>query len=135
MLKQTVSLMVIAGLTFLNVSAWAGNEEGQSQAQSGQANKVKAKVQKTRAGEKSKVRVRLRDGTDLRGHISDIGNESFRVTEGATRKTTLVPYAYVQSLKGKGLSTAAKVLIFTGMGLAVVVIVVAVHGVHPGVAI
>lgn len=127
-----VVLMVVEAMILLNVAASAEDKEGQStQVQSDQANKIKAKVQKTGAGGKSKVRVKLRDGTDLRGYISDIGNDSFTVTDSATHKATPVRYADAQSVKGKGLSTAAKVLIVTGIGLAVVVIVVAIHGVHP----
>jgi hypothetical protein len=136
MLKQTVAILVIAAMTSLSLTASAASQADQpAQSQPDQAIKIKAKVQKIGAGEKAKVRVKLRDGTELRGYVSSIGNDSFSVTDSGARKASSLSYADVASVKGKGLSTAAKVLIVTGIGLGIVVAIVAIHGVHPNVGI
>jgi hypothetical protein len=44
--------------------------EGNQTQETPQATKLKAEVQKRGTGEKSRVRVTLRNGTELRGHIS-----------------------------------------------------------------
>jgi hypothetical protein len=80
---------------------------------------VKAQVRKIGIGESFVVRVKLKDGTDLRGYLSQIENDSFTITDKAANKATSVSYGDVRSLKGKGLPTAAKVLIAVGIGVAV----------------
>ena len=126
MFKNTVAAVLVSAITCLSVTAPAGNA---NQGQFAQA--VKAKVQKIGVSERRKVRVKLRDGSELRGYLSNIGSDSFTVTDSATRKPTTVSYEDVGSVTGNGLSTLAKVLIISGIGLAIVVVIVAVHGTHP----
>lgn len=126
MFKKTIAVALIAVVTCLSVRAQAQAEtDQQAQAQQRKAASVKAKVQKIGVGKKSIVRVRLRDGTQVRGYVSQIGNDSFSVTDKATNKATPVSYGDVQTLKGKGLSTPAKVLIGVGIGVGIFVAVAA----------
>ena len=127
MFKKTIAIALIAVVTCLSTRAPAQNEtDRQAQAQQRKAASVKAKVRKIGVGERSVVRVKLKDGTQFAGYLSQIGNDSFSITDKATNKATSVSYGDVQSVKGKGLSTTAKVLIGVGIGIVIVVVAVAV---------
>lgn len=120
MFKKTIALALTAVVTCLSSIAQARSETGgQAQGQPDKAAFVKAQVRKIGIGESFVVRVKLKDGTDLRGYLSQIENDSFTITDKATNKATSVSYGDVRSLKGKGLPTAAKVLIAVGIGVAV----------------
>jgi small nuclear ribonucleoprotein (snRNP)-like protein len=129
-LRRVLTIALITALTCLSAKAQAGTE-GQDAARQRKAASVKAKVQKIGTSEKRQVRVKLQNGTELRGYISKIDGESFTVTDGTIGVATALSYDDVQSVEGKGLSTAAKVLIVTGIGAGIAVAVVAIHGVHP----
>jgi hypothetical protein len=131
MMKRTIAVTLVAVMTCLSLTAAESQADQSTRGHPDQAVKIRAKVQKTGVGEKSKIRVKLRDGTELRGYVSNIGNDSFTVTDSATHKASSLSYDDVETVRGKGLSTAAKVLIVTGIGLAIVVVIVAVKASHP----
>jgi len=101
-----------------------------AQGQPDKAASVKAEVQKIGTGGNSVVRVRLKDGTEHMGYLSQI--DSFTVTDKATKKANSISYGDVQSvkLKGKGLSTRTKVLIVVGVGVAIAAGVIAYAATH-----
>lgn len=85
--------------------------------------KVKANVVKRGTGERSRITVKLQNGTKLKGYISQTGEESFVVTDSRTGQASTVAYRDVAQIKGRGgLSTAAKVGIGVGIGVAVTII-------------
>jgi RimP-like protein len=87
------------------------------------AAKIKAKVQKRGIGENSRVRVKLANGTEVKGYISKIEEASFTVTDKKTGQTTTVPYSDVQKIQGPGLSKAAKItLVAVGGGVLALVL-------------
>lgn len=87
-----------------------------------QAAKIKAKVQKRGIGEKSGVKAKLVNGTEVKGYISKIEEASFTVTDKKTSQTTIVSYADVQKIRGPGLSKGG-VIALVAVGGAVVVLV------------
>lgn len=91
--------------------------------QARQSAKAKAEVQKRGVGEKSRVRVTLRDGSELKGYISNIGDDSFSLTEPRSGKVVTMSYAEVKSVKGPGLSKPAEVVIGVGLVAAVVLVI------------
>jgi hypothetical protein len=102
----------------------AATETSQAQQQeTKQVAKIKAKVQERGTGENSRVKVKLANGTEVKGYISKVEEESFTVTDRKTRQTTTVPYAEVQKIGGPGLSTGGKIAL-VAVGVAVVVLVV-----------
>jgi uncharacterized protein YdeI (BOF family) len=120
--KKTIAVALIAVVTCLSSMAQAQSETGgQAQGQPGKAAAVKAKMQKIGVGESSVVRVKLKDGTELRGYLSRIETDSFTITDKTTKKATSASYRDVRSLTGKGIPTAAKVLIVVGIGAAITV--------------
>jgi len=88
--------------------------------QSAQAAKVKAKVQKRGTNDWSRVKVTLRDKGEQRGRITEIGEDSFSLTDQKTGQVTTISYADVKSIRTSGLSDRAKVTI----GVVTVAVVV-----------
>ncbi len=88
--------------------------------------KIKTNVAKRGTGKKSKVVVKMKDGTKIKGYISQKGEDSFDLTNIKTNQTTTVAYREVAQVKKPGLSTGAKIAIGVGIGVAVTAVVLAV---------
>jgi hypothetical protein len=82
------------------------------------AEKIKAEVERRGTGEKSRVKVRLRDKTEVKGYISQIDASSFQVTEEKTGKVMTLAYVDVEKVGGRGMSRNTKTVIFIGVGIA-----------------
>jgi len=79
------------------------------------AAKVKVAVQKRGVGEGSRVKVTLRDKTEVKGYISQIDADSFQVTDKKSGKVTTLAYQEVARVRRQGMSTAAKIAIGAGV--------------------
>lgn len=88
--------------------------------------KIKADVLKRGTGEKSKVVVKMKDGTKLKGYISQTGEDSFNLTDSKTRQTNAVAYRDVADVKKQGWSQGAKIALGVGIAVAVTAVVFAV---------
>ena len=86
------------------------------------AAKVKAEVQKRGIGERSRVRVSLRNRTRVQGYISRIEDATFDVTTKNTGQAMTIGYADVEKIQGAGMSTGAKIGIVSGVAVAVTVV-------------
>ncbi len=120
---KVVSLM-LASLLVCEGAGFAGQATPTTEASQGQtqetpqAAKIKTKVQKRGIGEKSQVKVKLANWTEVKGYVSKIEESSFTVTDKKTGQTTTVPYADVQKIRGPGLSKGDKIaLAAVGGGL------------------
>ncbi|MDQ3917097.1 MAG: hypothetical protein M3348_01225 [Acidobacteriota bacterium] len=82
------------------------------------AAKVRAEINKLGTGKAARVRVELRDKTKLEGYVSEVGADSFAVTD-ASGRTTSVPYTQVRKASGNNLSKGVKVAILVGVGVGV----------------
>ena len=87
--------------------------------------KLKASVQKRGIGEKSRVKVSLRNKKEIKGYISKIEDASFDVTDKSTGQATTILYADVERVQGAGLSKGAKIGIIAGAAVVIVVVVFA----------
>lgn len=128
---KTIPLGIVVSLIFNSVAfgaepAWTPQTPQEQTQQATQAAKVKAEVQKRGAGEKSRVKVRLRNKTEVKGHISKMDETSFAVTDEKTGQVVTIPYADVEKIGGPGLSKSTKIGIAVVVGLAVVGIVIAI---------
>ena len=122
MFQKTVAVALIAAMTCLSSIAQAQSEPGgQTQGPPDKAAAMKAKIQKIGVGEKSVVHVKLKDGTELRGHLSQIERDSFTVTDRTTKKATSASYGDVRSVSRKGIPTAGKVVIVVVVVAAITV--------------
>ena len=89
------------------------------------AAEVKAEVQRRGIGEKSRVKVRLRNKEEVKGYISKIEEASFEVTNKNTGRATTIPYADVEKISRTGLSKGAKIGIIVLVAVGVVAAVIA----------
>jgi hypothetical protein len=87
------------------------------------AEKVRIEIQKRGVGEKSRVTIRLRDRTEVKGYISQIEADTFQLTNSKTGKVTTIAYDSVDRVRGGGLSKGSKIAIGIGVGVAVAVTV------------
>src|SRR5436305_559183 len=84
------------------------------------AAKVRAEITKLGTGEAARVKVELRDKTKLEGYVSEVGADSFAVTD-ASGKTTSVPYTQVKKASGNNLSKGVKIAIYAAIGFGIVI--------------
>jgi len=116
------TLLLVAVLMFNSVAVAQATQAQDAS----HAAKVKAEVQKRGTGEKSRVKVRLRDKAEVKGYISKIEDASFDVTDKNTGRATTIPYADVEKVQGSGLSKGAKIGIIAGVAVVTFVVVIAV---------
>lgn len=92
-----------------------------------EAEKIKQKVLKRGTGVKARARVKLADGTKLKGYISESAADDFTLvrTDAPTGTPVKINYRDVSEFKaqGKGMSTTSKVLVGTGIAVGVLVVV------------
>ncbi|HYX28465.1 MAG TPA: hypothetical protein VE863_07855 [Pyrinomonadaceae bacterium] len=81
------------------------------------AGKIKAGIAKLGTGPQAHVELKLRDGTRLKGYVSEVSDDHFVVIDWKTGASTTVPYPQVKQVKGNNLSTGAWVAI----GIAAIV--------------
>ena len=86
------------------------------------AAKVRDSIRKLGVGTDARIDVKLKNKTNLVGYLSEASDDYFVIIERKSGESTKVDYLQVQTVKGKNLSTGAKVLI--GLGIAAGVILV-----------
>ena len=88
--------------------------------QTPQVAKVRKEVEKRGAGEKSRVKIKLTSGTEVKGYISKIEEASFTVTDKKSGQAKTISFAEVRKVQGPGLSKGAKIGIAVGVTAGVV---------------
>ncbi len=83
---------------------------------------LKAEVLERGTGEKAKVKVKLRNGPEVRGYISNANQDTFDI-HGKNGETVTLAYADVISVHKPGMSTGVKIGI--GAGVAALLIAAA----------
>ena len=120
MFKKVCSVVLSALLLqAAAVPAFAGTK---AEKEARRAEKVRAQVVKLGTGKDALVRVELRDKTKLEGYVSEVGDESFVITNKAG-VATAVTYPQVKKAHGHNLSTSAKIAIGVGIGIAIAVLI------------
>lgn len=112
MVKNILSMLLI--VLVMNMSVLTAFAETKTEKEAKFAEKVKANIIKLGTGTEAKVQVKLKDGTKLKGYVSQINENSFVVVDEKTGSPTEVPYPQAKQVKGNNLSTGAKILIVAG---------------------
>ena len=120
MAKKLLSFTLALLLAHVGVAAADAKSKAEQEAE--RAAKVRQEVLKLGAGARSLVKVKLRDGTKLRGHVAAADETAFTVVDGKTGAATVVAYPQVGQVTGHNLSTGAKIAI--GVGVAVLLAVI-----------
>jgi sRNA-binding regulator protein Hfq len=92
--------------------------------------KAKRNIEKLNTNGKNIARVKLHNGTKLKGYISQANQDNFVITDKHGQKNT-VAYTDVREVKkGSGLSRTSKVLIVAGIAVGIGVTALAISFAH-----
>ena len=92
------------------------------------AAKVKTAIFKLGTGHEARVEMKLRDGTKLKGFVSEAYEDHFVVTDEKTGVAKDVAYPQVKQAKGHNLSTGAKIAIGVGVAVGALILILVVVG-------
>lgn len=106
-MKLRISLLFVLAVLINSQFMLAQAKGGKSPEQ------VKAEVLKRGTGERTKVKVKLRNGSEVRGYISKANQDTFDI-HGKNGETVTLAYADVISVHKPGMSTGAKIGIAAG---------------------
>jgi hypothetical protein len=95
--------------------------------------KIKAAISKRVADDKTRVELKLRSGVESKGRVRQAGGNDFTFTDEKSGQQMAFAYADVERVKGRGLSSGAKIGIIAGIvaAVAVVAVVVSFHNFDP----
>ena len=125
-MKLAALFLVIALATnSIALPARQATEAPNQTSDSKNAAKVKAEVQKRGIGKQSRLKVTLRDQTEVKGYVSQIGDASFQITNPKTQDVTTIAYADVKKVRRPGLSRSVGVAIGIGVAAAALLILLA----------
>jgi hypothetical protein len=113
---RLTSLISWCLIVCIPISGWPQSAFTPTQEQTDRTAKIKLDVQKRGTGERARVKVTLRDKAEVKGYISQIGPDSFQVSDKKTGSVMTLAYQEVDQVQKLGLSTGAK----AGIGAAVV---------------
>jgi|SRR5215813_15668469 len=86
--------------------------------------KIKAAISKRVADDKDKVKLKLRDGSEVKGRLNQAGGDSFTIASDKGSQPMTFTYADVQKVNGQGLGRGAKIGIIAAIVVGVLAIVV-----------
>src|SRR5918912_142316 len=121
MSKRILSLALVASL-FCVAGVKPVYADSKAEKEARLAEKVKRDINKLGTGTATRIEVKLRDKTTLKGYIGEAGEEGFSVVDAKTGAATKVLYPQVQKVNGNNLSTGAKIAIGLGIVAAVLAI-------------
>ncbi|HEX8888059.1 MAG TPA: hypothetical protein VF779_02725 [Pyrinomonadaceae bacterium] len=126
MIRKVLSILLAGLLIQLACAypAFAGVDDSKKEAE--QIEKVRTGVANLGTGPEARVKVKLKDGLNLEGYVSDSNEERFTVKNLKTGLANTVEYSQVKQIKGNNLSTGAKVAIGVGIGVGVAILIFAI---------
>ena len=120
MMKKYLSFALIC---LLLITANASLVSAQTDKDAALTAKIKTTVAERGTGEKKRVEVKKRDGTKLKGYISQADEDSFTLTDSKTKQSTEIAYADVAKVKNRSSKGDKIALIALGSAAAVVAVV------------
>ncbi len=102
--SQYLSLILVVLLIY-PMSAETVFAQSAAGQQASIAEQVKQNVRRLDVGQEAQVRVKLHDGTELGGYVSQAGADSFTLIERRTKAPTTVEYTQVRRISGANRST------------------------------
>lgn len=115
--------MLIACLVVSAVGARPVAASSKTEKDARLAGKVKAGIEKLGSGRDTRVELKLRDKTRLKGYVSEISENGFVVTDLKTGASNNVAYPDVKQIKGNNMSTGAKIAIGIAIGAGVTILI------------
>jgi hypothetical protein len=121
-LIASVLTMILSLATFTRLSYARTQAKPQSREER-RAAEVRSEVKKRSGDRWNVVSIRCRDGRELKGHINQAGQNTFRLVDRKTGDTTEVAYSEVKYLGGNRLSKGRKVSIISALAVGMVVLI------------
>ena len=122
MLKKLMSMSLIVLVMNLAVASVFAETNEEKEAKF--TEKVRAQVTKLGIGKDARIDVKLKDGTKVKGYVSQINETGFVVMNEKTATPMEVAYPQTKQVKGNNLSTGVKIAI----GVAVVFLALVILG-------
>jgi intein/homing endonuclease len=122
MLKTVLSLMIV-GLLVNMAGATPAYADSKAEKEVSLWREGKRGVRRLGTGEATRVEVRLRDKTKLKGYVSETGEHNFVVVDASGVSHTVAD-PQVQKVKGKNLSPGARIAIAVAIVAAILTAVV-----------
>ena len=120
MFKKYLSLALACLLAHIGMTHACAAARGDGETQL--TARVKTDVAKRGVGERARVKVKLRNGTELKGHISEAGEDAFDLVDSQSGVASRIAYGDVARVKSQGMSKAKRMGLITGITAAVVVV-------------
>ena len=92
--------------------------------------RAKAEVVDRLNKKETRVKVKLRSGSEVKGRITQTGDNSFTLTDEKTGSRSDIAYTDVLNVEGRGMSKKKKAFIAVGVGVAVFAALVAYAVTH-----
>ena len=95
--------------------------------------KIKTAISKRVADDKDRVKLQLRDGSEVKGRLEVAGDAGFIITNDKGSQPMTFNYADVQKVNGRGLGKGAKIGIIAAIvaGVAAIVLIQASRNFDP----
>jgi Tfp pilus assembly major pilin PilA len=114
-ISLVIVLLQIAGV----VSALAGPKVDDT----ARVAKVRQEISRLGTGPEARIKLKLKDKTELAGYVEEAGQETLTVKNKATGESTTVQYADVQKAKGNNLSKGATIAIGAAAGVGAALLI------------
>lgn len=125
MLKKLLSAIIIS-LLFNLIAAPSVLATGKTEKEAKFTEEVKNGIAKLGTGRDAKLKLKLKDGTKIKGYISEIGNDSFKVQNEKTGESVSIGYSQVKQAKGNNLSKKTAIILgFAALFTVLIIVLVA----------
>ena len=114
--------MLLINLATASVASANGEDNKEDSAR-----QIREAVNSLGIGKDVRVEVRLKNSTKVKGHISEIGSDSFVLIREKTGENFTVHYSDVKEIKGMNISTGKKIAIGVGVSLGVIFLIWALY--------
>ncbi len=121
MLKRFLLMTLLVLTTNLAVTPYV-YASGSAEKEARFTEKVKTEIAKLGVGTDARIKVKLKDGTKLKGYVSEIKDTEFSVTNAKTGETIPVPYSHAKQVKGNNDLTG----VLVGIGVVGLLVVLAI---------
>jgi sRNA-binding regulator protein Hfq len=125
-MKRTLTALFLAHAIVLSTLGPAARAQSSLNAET----KAKTGVVNRLNKQETRVKVKLRNGSEMKGRITQSSENSFTLTDEKTANRTDIAYADVVNVEGRGMSKKKKTFIAIGAGAAVFAALVAYAVTH-----
>ena len=114
-MRRTLTILLLAHALVLSTLGPAARAQSTLNAET----KAKTEVVNRLNKKETRVKVKLRNGSEMKGRLTQSGDNSFTLTDEKTGNRSDIAYADVVNVEGRGMSKKKKMFIAIGAGAAV----------------